>query len=175
MATPRADENEISSTTFLIGAVVVIGLFIAVQIGRVIIAPAEDPTPEQPVVEQPIVDDDDEPEELDDEPKERPFEHESPLDGEVKYDAERKRLVVTRGEERSVVSMADIVGLEKENNGQLNLRASDGRRVSVTQEFIDELPTRVRYQFDYESSGNVDTDGKGTPLDEDGRPITSDN
>ena len=174
-ATPRSDETQISMTTFLIGVVVVVGGFIAVQIGRVVLAP--DAPPPAEVVEAPEVPVEEPVEDVvvDDGPKERPFEYESPLDGKVEYDEIRDRLVVTQGEERSTFDMKEIVGLEREPNGAINLRAKDGHRVAVSEEFVNELPTRVRYQFDYESSGNVATDGKGTPLDSEGRPITNDN
>ncbi|MEZ6188751.1 MAG: hypothetical protein R3F62_27580 [Planctomycetota bacterium] len=177
MATPRPVENEISTTTFLIGAVVVVGVFIALQIGRVIVAPA--PQPEPAVVEpQPDTPDPvEEPEEPGPPPGpvERPHEYDPPIEGKVEYDADRKRFVVELGfgseDERAIVELDQIAGLEREGEKELYLRAQDGRRVAVTQEFIDELPTRVRYSIDYEASGNVATDGKGNPVDEDGRVI----
>jgi len=171
---PPSDENQISMTSFLIGAVVVVGLFLAIQIGRTVMAPEEQAPPPPTETDQPPVDEDEpeDPEVPEDELK-QPHKYDPPVTGKVEWNPDRRRIEVTNAfDEESTFPADQIVGLEDEN-GELNLRMSDGKRVTVKQEFVDSLPTRVRYQFDYESSGNVATDGKGTPLDSEGRPITS--
>lgn len=174
-----SDENQLSMTSFLIGAVVVVGLFVAIQIGRTVLAPEEQaPPPPTTETDPPPVDEDEleEPETPNAELK-QPHLYDPPVTGKVEWDPDRRRIEVTNAfDERTTFPVDAIIGLE-EQNGELNLRMSDGKRVTVEQEFVDSLPTRVRYQFDYESSGNVATDGNGTPLDSDpeGRPITSGN
>lgn len=173
MPAPPSDENQLSMTSFLIGAVVVVGLFVAIQVGRTVLAPEEQaPPPPTAETDPPPVDEDEpeEPEAPEGELK-QPHKYDPPVTGKVEWDPDRRRIEVTNAfDERSTFPVEGIVGLEKEGR-ELNLRMSDGRRVTVEQEFVDSLPTRVRYQFDYESSGNVATDG----LDSEGLPITSGN